>query len=682
MKDYDVIIIGAGVSGCAIARELAKGKLRIAVLEAKSDVCEGTSKANSGIVHAGYDAVPGTLKAQLNVRGNEMMEELSKKLDFPFRRNGSLVLCFEEDAMSGLEELYQRGMENGVKELKLLSPEEVWAMEPAVSRDIVGALYAPTGGIVCPFGLNIALAENAAENGVEFYRDHKVTAIVEQRPVWTENPPAKEGRMYQVQTEGEMFEAPVIINAAGVYADEIHNMICEEKIRIVPRRGEYRLMDKNCGDLVNSTIFQQPSKMGKGILVTPTVHGNLLVGPTAEDIPDKQDVDTTAEGLAKVLNLGSNSVDALDGRQTITSFAGLRAHLVYEDPAEKSDFLIEEAAGHPGFIDVAGIESPGLTSAPAIGEYVAQIVENIYPAERKSDFIDTRKGGKWNGSIVRDIAVNEKYVGDALFQKTYTDDSFHRHTNHGEVGIYLVSDHHEPIVSREVFEKANALIRQRAAEKGVIKGSDKYQKRYAFSGKIVCGVCGRNFKRRIHNGGAEIAWTCAAHIEDAKKCSVKYVRDDVLKVAFVTMLNKLIFSRKLILKPLLCSLKSDSSDKNVHRMQELQKLLETNTEKRNTLRWLRSQEIIDTVMYNQEMNLLKKQAEDYRNEISRLSQYTTGEAAGIAGLEHLLRFTESTASVQEFSDALFLAFVDHIIVYDRNYVGFKLKCGLTLKEVI
>lgn len=244
MKDYDVIIIGAGVSGCAIARELAKGKLRIAVLEAKSDVCEGTSKANSGIVHAGYDAVPGTLKAQLNVRGNEMMEELSKKLDFPFRRNGSLVLCFEEDAMSGLEELYRRGMENGVKELKLLSPEEVWGMEPAVSRDIVGALYAPTGGIVCPFGLNIALAENAAENGVEFYRNHKVTSIVEQRPVWSENPPEKEGRMYQVQADGEMFLAPIVINAAGVYADEIHNMICEDRIRIVPRRGEYRLMDK------------------------------------------------------------------------------------------------------------------------------------------------------------------------------------------------------------------------------------------------------------------------------------------------------------------------------------------------------------------------------------------------------------------------------------------------------
>ena len=296
--------------------------------------------------------------------------------------------------------------------------------------------------------------------------------------------------------------------------------------------------------------------------------------------------------------------------------------------------------------------------------------------------IPTRKGGKWSGLTVRDIVVNEKYVGDALFQKTYTDDNFHRHTNHGEVGTYLVSDHHEPIVSREVFEKANALIRQRAAEKGVIKGSDKYQKRYAFSGKIVCGVCGRNFKRRIHNGGAEIAWTCAAHIEDAKKCSIKYVRDDVLKVAFVTMLNKLIFSRKLILKPLLSSLKSDSSDENVQRMQQLQKLLETNTEKRNTLRRLRSQEIIDTVMYNQEMNLLKKQAEDYRNEISRLSQYTTGEAAGIAELENLLRFTESKASVQEFSDALFLAFVDHIIVYDRNCIGFKLKCGLTLREVI
>ena len=268
----------------------------------------------------------------------------------------------------------------------------VEAMEPAVSRNIVGALYAPTGGIVCPFGLNIALAENAAENGVEFYRDHKVTAIVEQRPVWTENPPAKEGRMYQVQVDGEIFVAPIVINAAGVYADEIHNMICEEKIRIVPRRGEYRLMDKNCGDLVNSTIFQQPSKMGKGILVTPTVHGNLLVGPTAEDIPDKQDVDTTAEGLAKVLNLGSNSVDALDGRQTITSFAGLRAHLVHEEPAEKSDFLIGEAEGHPGFIDVAGIESPGLTSSPAIGERVAQIVSGLLHAQKNPAWNGSRKG--------------------------------------------------------------------------------------------------------------------------------------------------------------------------------------------------------------------------------------------------------------------------------------------------
>ena len=392
MKDYDVIIIGAGVSGCAIARELAKGKRKVAVLEAKSDVCEGTSKANSGIVHAGYDAVPGTLKAKLNVRGNEMMEELAEKLDFPFRRNGSLVLCFEEDAMSGLEELYKRGIENGVKELKILSPEEVWAMEPAVSRDIVGALYAPTGGIVCPFGLNIALAENAAENGVEFYRDHKVTSVVEQKPVWDENASADNARMYQVMADGEMFVAPVVINAAGVYADEIHNMVCEDKVHIVPRRGEYRLMDKNCGKLVNSTIFQLPSRMGKGILVTPTAHGNLLVGPTANDIQDKEDIDTTAEGLAKVLRLGSNSVDSLDGRQTITSFAGLRAHLVHEDPKEKSDFLIGEAAGHPGFIDVAGIESPGLTSAPAIGEYVAEIVEKKYPAERRTDFADTRKG--------------------------------------------------------------------------------------------------------------------------------------------------------------------------------------------------------------------------------------------------------------------------------------------------
>lgn len=377
MKQYDVIVIGAGVSGCAIAGQLARKDRRIAVLEKETDVCEGTSKANSGIVHAGYDAQPGTLKAKLNVRGNELMEIWAKELDFPFLRNGSLVLCFEEEGRAKLEELKERGIANGVKGLEILTPEQVWEKEPNISKNIVAALYAPTGGIVCPFGLNIALAENAAENGVEFYLGCEVTKVE----------PGETG--YTVTAGENTFCAPVVVNAAGVYADVIHNMISEEKIEIVPRRGEYCLMDKKIGGLVGTTVFQLPSKLGKGILVTPTVHGNLLVGPTAEDIPDKEGVDTTAEGLAKVMEMGGLSVEALDGRQTITSFAGLRAHL--HSDSGKADFRIGEVAGAKGFFDVAGIESPGLTCAPAIGEYVADLIDRAYPAPDKDKFIDTRK---------------------------------------------------------------------------------------------------------------------------------------------------------------------------------------------------------------------------------------------------------------------------------------------------
>ena len=379
MKQYDVIIIGAGVSGCAVARELSRKQRKIAVLEAAADVCEGTSKANSGIVHAGHDAMPGTLKAKLNVLGNKKMEALSKELDFPFKRNGSLVLCFHEEEMSGLETLRERGIQNGVEGLAILSPEQVWEMEPNVSKNIVGALYAPAGGIVCPFGLNIALAENAAVNGVEFYLNHRVTAV------------EKQNDTYVVTAAGETFTAPIVINAAGVYADALHNMVSEHKMQITPRRGEYCLMDKKCGDIVSATIFQLPSKYGKGILVTPTVHGNLLVGPTAEDIPDKEGVDTTAAGLEKIMSTGALSVTRLDGRQTITSFAGLRAHVTEYDGGT-GDFIIGEAEDAKGFFDVAGIESPGLTCAPVIGEYVAELVNKAYPAQDKTDFQAIRKG--------------------------------------------------------------------------------------------------------------------------------------------------------------------------------------------------------------------------------------------------------------------------------------------------
>lgn len=371
---YDVIIVGAGVSGCAIARELARLDLKVAVLEKSTDVCEGTSKANSGIVHAGYDALPGTLKAQLNVRGSRLMPVLSSQLDFPYKQCGSLVLCFDRADRNQLEELKLRGEKNGVQGLRIVDREELLRLEPSVGKQAVAALLAPTGGIVCPFGLTIALAENAAVNGVEFYFEAKVQEIV------------RKVDGFLVQTERESYETRVVINAAGVFADEIHNRVSENKMQITPRKGEYLLCDKEVGNLVAHTLFQLPTALGKGILVTPTVHGNLLIGPTAEDIEDKAGVDTSMQGLAQIQAKAAQSIEGKPWTQVITSFAGLRAKL------SSGDFMIEELAEAPGFIDVAGIESPGLSCAPAIGEYVASIVKRILQPKEKADFIETRKG--------------------------------------------------------------------------------------------------------------------------------------------------------------------------------------------------------------------------------------------------------------------------------------------------
>ena len=380
---YDIIIIGAGVSGCAIARELSRYDLNICVLDKESDVCEGTSKANSGIVHAGHDAKPGTLKAKLNVQGNLMMEEMAKKLDFPFKRNGSLVVCQNEEELSKLEELKERGKENGVEGLRILTREEALELEPALADSVYAALYAPTGGIVCPFLMNIAYVENAAINGAKFRLGTCVQDIQRCHQV----------SGFKVITNQGTFYSKYVINAAGVYADEVHNMISEKKLHITPRRGEYCLLDKNAGTLVSHTIFQVPGKMGKGVLVTPTIHGNLMIGPTADDVPDKEENATTRAGLDKVLNDSAKSVKGIPTRQVITSFAGLRAH------EDGGDFLIEELDDVPGFIDVAGIESPGLTSAPAIGVYVCEIVkkmvekaENQIELKEKENFIETRKG--------------------------------------------------------------------------------------------------------------------------------------------------------------------------------------------------------------------------------------------------------------------------------------------------
>ncbi len=376
-RQFDVVVIGAGVSGCAVARELARTTASVCVLERGDDVCCGTSKANSAIVHAGYDAMPGSLMARLNVEGNALMYELAKKLQFTIKSIGSLVVCTSERDMDGLRELFARGVANGVPNLEIVDRDTLRSMEPNISVNAVGALWAPTAGIVDPFGLNVALAENAAKNGVRFAFDAPVTAM-ERRP---------EGG-FALETPQGRFLARCVVNAAGVYADQIHNMVCEDKLEIVPRRGQYMLLDTTAGSHVRHVVFALPSAMGKGVLVSPTIHGNLIVGPTAEDIQDKEGTDTTAAGLAEVTEKCGITVADVPLREVITSFSGLRAHRA------EHEFLIGENPSAPGFVDCSAIESPGLTASPAIGRMVAGIVCDILGLGERAagEFVETRQG--------------------------------------------------------------------------------------------------------------------------------------------------------------------------------------------------------------------------------------------------------------------------------------------------
>ena len=371
---YDVIIIGAGVTGCAVARYLSRYQGSALVLERAEDVCCGTSKANSAIIHAGFDAAHGSLMAKMNVQGSRMVPGLAKELDFPFRRNGSLVVCMSEEDMPRLRALYENGVKNGVEGLEIVDARRLHELEPNVSKNAVAALWAPTGGIVCPFNMTIALAENANANGVDFRFNTKVTGFTRGEEGWT------------VHTEQGDFRTRYVVNAAGVYADVLHNMVSARKLHITPRRGDYCLLDRQVGGFVSHTVFQLPGKLGKGVLVSPTVHGNIIVGPTAIDIEDRDGTNTTAAGLEELISKAGISVDNLPIRQTITSFAGLRAH---EDHHE---FVIGEAEDAPGFVDCAGIESPGLTSAPAIGLTVAELLREKLGLREKEDFIATRKG--------------------------------------------------------------------------------------------------------------------------------------------------------------------------------------------------------------------------------------------------------------------------------------------------
>ena len=372
---FDVTIIGAGVIGCSIARELSKYNLKTCVLESSSDVASGTTKANSAIVHGGYDANPSTLKGQLNAKGNAMFSKLAKELDFPFKRNGSLVLCFEKDNMVDLTHLLEQGEKNGVPDLVILDGDQVRKIEPNITDHCVGALYSPTGGIVCPYEMTIAMAENAFNNGVEFRFETEVKNI------------EKDSNNYIITTNKGDIKTKIIINAAGLYSGQISNMISENKLKIVPRRGEYVLFDRALGSLVSSTIFQLPTKLGKGVLVTPTVDGNLLIGPNAVDVDDKTNLDTTREGIEDIVSKAQLSIQIpFPMNMVITSFSGNRA------TNESNDFIIEEVKDAKNFINVAAISSPGLSSAPSIALMVSDMVLEKLVPEENSKFNPIRVG--------------------------------------------------------------------------------------------------------------------------------------------------------------------------------------------------------------------------------------------------------------------------------------------------
>ncbi len=370
---YDVAIVGAGVVGGLIARELSRFNVKVALLEKYNDVAMGTTKANSAIVHGGFDAQNGTLKAKLNVQGTAMMPEVCEKLSVPFRKNGSVVVAFSEKEMEHIKVLYDRGIKNGVPELSIIDRDELRRREPNISDEAVGALLSECAGIVCPYELTIAAVENAVTNGVELIRNCEVKAISEN------------DNGYVLNTTAGEISAKYIINAAGNFSDELAKMVGDNSIQLVPRKGEYYVLDKSVGNLATHTIFQCPNEMGKGILVTPTVDGNLLIGPTALNIEDKDDTTTTPEGLRDALQKALKSVPIVSIRNAITSFAGVRAHPVNDD------FIIGWCPTSENFINVAGVESPGLSSAPAIAIFVREMLEEKLALTEKENYTDTRE---------------------------------------------------------------------------------------------------------------------------------------------------------------------------------------------------------------------------------------------------------------------------------------------------
>ena len=430
---YDVLIIGAGVTGCAIARELSHTGLKIALSDACDDVAMGASRANSAIVHAGYDCVPGTLMAKLNVRGNEMFDDVCESLNVPLLRVGSFVIAFGEEDEKELNNLLERGRANSVPGLEIISGERAREMEPKLSDDVTAALWAPTAGITCPYELTIAMSENARANGADILLRKRAAAIDYANDEFT------------VKFEdGTSVSAKYVVNAAGVYADEVARLIGDDSFTISPRKGEYMLLDKQAL-CVGTVIFQTPSKLGKGVLVSPTVDGNIFAGPTAQDKVEKNDTQTTPEGLAELKKFSLKSVPTLNLRQVITSFAGVRAQ------PSTGDFIIRPSDKNARFIHAAGICSPGLSSAPAIAEYVRGLIKEagadtaeradaIYVREhakpfRQMDADERAEAYKRNplyGRIIcRCETVTEAEIVDAIHRGATTVDGVKRRTRAG-----------------------------------------------------------------------------------------------------------------------------------------------------------------------------------------------------------------------------------------------------------
>ncbi|MBU1076065.1 MAG: NAD(P)/FAD-dependent oxidoreductase [Spirochaetes bacterium] len=355
---FDVAVIGAGVSGAAIARKLSLYRLKVTLIEKCEDVSFGVSKANSGIIHAGFHHKPATLKSRLEIEGNLMFEKFQQELQFPFKRVGILVAAFSYEEMKTVEKLYQQGIENNVPLIEICNRERLLELEPKLNSDVSGGLYAPTGGIIEPYRYVFALVESAMKNGVKLFTDFKVIRA------------GYSGGQYTITSaKGRSLKAKYVINAGGLYADEISSLFKAEKYKIFPRKGEEYLLERNSSGFPNHVIFPVPIKNSKGTLVIPTVEGTMMIGPTAEEIKDKEDVATTPENLEKVFSLAMKMIPSISKREIITSFAGLRPAM------EGNDFYIDISKKASHFIQVAGIQSPGLTASPAIAEYVKDLLK-------------------------------------------------------------------------------------------------------------------------------------------------------------------------------------------------------------------------------------------------------------------------------------------------------------------